>query len=60
VKKLRGSRNEYRLRVRDYRALFDLEGRTLSPCMLSADARTSIDEHNDFEIKEQDWKIDGN
>jgi mRNA interferase RelE/StbE len=30
VKKLRGSRNEYRLRVRDYRVLFDLEGRTVT------------------------------
>jgi mRNA interferase RelE/StbE len=28
VKKLKGSRNEYRLRVGDYRALFELEGRT--------------------------------
>jgi len=28
VKKLKGSRNEYRLRVGDYRVLFDLEGRT--------------------------------
>jgi mRNA interferase RelE/StbE len=26
VKKLRGSRNEYRLRVRNYRVLFELEG----------------------------------
>lgn len=30
VKKLRGSRNEYRLRVRDYRVLFDLEGKTIT------------------------------
>ena len=30
VKKLRGSRNEYRLRVRDYRVLFDLEGGTVT------------------------------
>ena len=28
VKKLKGSRNEYRLRMGDYRALFELEGRT--------------------------------
>ena len=28
VKKLKGSRNEYRLRVGDCRVLFDLEGRT--------------------------------
>ncbi len=28
VKKLKGSRNEYRLRVGDYRVLFELEGRT--------------------------------
>jgi mRNA interferase RelE/StbE len=28
VKKLKGSRNEYRLRVGNYRALFELEGRT--------------------------------
>jgi mRNA interferase RelE/StbE len=28
VKKLKGSRNQYRLRVRDYRVLFELEGRT--------------------------------
>ena len=27
VKKLKGSRTEYRLRVGDYRVLFDLEGR---------------------------------
>ena len=30
VKKLKGSRNEYRLRVREYRALFELEGRTIT------------------------------
>jgi mRNA interferase RelE/StbE len=30
VKKLQGSRNEYRLRVREYRALFELEGRTIT------------------------------
>lgn len=30
VKKLKGSRSEYRLRVRDYRVLFDLEGRTVT------------------------------
>ena len=30
VKKLKGSRNEYRLRVRDYRAFFDLEGQTVT------------------------------
>lgn len=28
VQKLKGSRNEYRLRVGNYRALFELEGRT--------------------------------
>jgi mRNA-degrading endonuclease RelE of RelBE toxin-antitoxin system len=28
VKKLKGSRNQYRLRVRHYRVLFELEGRT--------------------------------
>ena len=28
VKKLQGSRNQYRLRVGDYRVLFELEGRT--------------------------------
>ena len=27
VRKLKGSRNEYRVRVGDYRALFELEGR---------------------------------
>ncbi len=27
VKKLKGSRNEYRLRVGDYRVIFELEGR---------------------------------
>lgn len=30
VKKLKGSRNEYRLRVGDYRVLFALEGRTVT------------------------------
>jgi mRNA interferase RelE/StbE len=30
VKKLKGSRNEYRLRVGDYRAIFELEGRTVT------------------------------
>ena len=30
VKKLKGSRNEYRLRIGDYRALFELEGRTIT------------------------------
>ena len=30
VKKLKGSRNEYRLRVGDHRALFALEGRTVT------------------------------
>jgi mRNA interferase RelE/StbE len=30
VKKLKGSRNEYRLRVGDYRVLFELEGRVVS------------------------------
>ena len=30
VKKLKGSRNEYRLRVGDYRVLFELEGRTVT------------------------------
>jgi mRNA interferase RelE/StbE len=30
VKKLEGSRNEYRLRVRNYRLLFELEGRTVT------------------------------
>ena len=30
VKKLKGSRNEYRVRVGDYRALFTLEGRTVT------------------------------
>jgi mRNA interferase RelE/StbE len=29
VKKLKGSDNEYRLRVRNYRVLFELEGRTV-------------------------------
>lgn len=28
VKKLKGSRNQYRLRVRHYRVLFELEGKT--------------------------------
>jgi len=28
VKKLKGSRNEYRLRVGNYRVIFELEGRT--------------------------------
>lgn len=30
VEKLKGSRNEYRLRVGNYRALFELEGRTVT------------------------------
>lgn len=30
VKKLKGSRNQYRLRVGEYRVLFELEGRTLT------------------------------
>lgn len=30
VKKLRGSRQEYRLRVGGYRALFELKGRTVT------------------------------
>ena len=30
VKKLKGSRNEYRLRIGDYRALFELEGRIVT------------------------------
>jgi mRNA interferase RelE/StbE len=30
VKKLKGSDNEYRLRVGDYRVLFELEGRTVN------------------------------
>ena len=30
VKKLKGSRNQYRLRVRHYRVLFELEGRTVT------------------------------
>ena len=30
VKKLKGARNEYRLRVGDYRVLFALEGRTVT------------------------------
>ena len=30
VKKLKGSRNEYRLRVGNYRVLFELEGRTVT------------------------------
>lgn len=30
VKKLKGSHNEYRLRVGDYRVLFELEGRTVT------------------------------
>lgn len=30
VKKLRGSRHEYRLRVGDHRALFELEGQTVT------------------------------
>jgi mRNA interferase RelE/StbE len=30
VKKLKGSRNEYRLRMGDHRALFELEGRTVT------------------------------
>ncbi len=30
VKKLKGSRNGYRLRIGDYRALFELEGRTVT------------------------------
>ena len=30
VKKLKGSRNEYRLRVGDHRVLFELEGRTVT------------------------------
>jgi len=29
VQKLRGSKNEYRLRVGDYRVLFELEGRKI-------------------------------
>lgn len=30
VKKLKGSRNEYRLRVGGYRVIFELEGRTVT------------------------------
>jgi mRNA interferase RelE/StbE len=30
VKKLKGSRNEYRLRIGDYRVLFELEGRRVT------------------------------
>ena len=30
VKKLKGSRNQYRLRVGEYRVIFELEGRTLT------------------------------
>ena len=30
VKKLKGSRNEYRLRVGEYRVIFELEGRTVT------------------------------
>ena len=30
VKKLQGSRNQYRLRAGDYRILFELEGRTVT------------------------------
>jgi mRNA interferase RelE/StbE len=30
VKKLKGSSNEYRLQVGDYRVLFELEGRTVT------------------------------
>ena len=30
VKKLKGSENEYRLRVGDHRVLFELEGRTVT------------------------------
>ena len=30
VKKLKGSRNEYRLRIGDHRALFELEGRIVT------------------------------
>ena len=30
VKKLKGSRQEYRLRVGEYRALFELEGQTVT------------------------------
>ena len=30
VKKLKGSRNEYRLRVGDYRVIFELEGQTVT------------------------------
>jgi mRNA interferase RelE/StbE len=30
VKKLKGSRNEYRLRAGNYRALFELEGQTVT------------------------------
>ncbi len=30
VKKLKGARNEYRLRIGDYRALFELEGRIVT------------------------------
>jgi len=30
VKKLKGSKNEYRLRMGDHRALFELEGRTVT------------------------------
>jgi len=30
VKKLQGSKNQYRLRIGDYRVLFELEGRTVT------------------------------
>jgi mRNA-degrading endonuclease RelE of RelBE toxin-antitoxin system len=50
VKKLKGSRNQYRPRVRHYRVLFELEGRTAT-CMLWAVERISTDVHRCPEIQ---------
>lgn len=44
VKKLKGSRNEYRLRGGDYRVLFELEGRTATVYAVG-NRKTFIDEH---------------
>jgi len=53
VKTLKGSSNEYRLRVGDYRVLFALEGRWVTVNMLSATETTFSDEHCHSESQTQ-------
>jgi len=44
VQKMKGSRNEYRLRIGNYRALFELEGRVVRVYMLGIE-KIFTDEH---------------